>query len=101
LILGRQDLSVQSFGLSDRVIDLTPLGAVYRLDLTATIIVPDVLSMAVAAATNALASLGLKVSVHQQQSSVMPLGVIISQQPLASTLLPPGATVTLNVSQGP
>jgi hypothetical protein len=94
LILGRQDLRVQGFGLSDRVIDLTPLGAVYRLDLTRTIVVPDVVSMPVAAATNALASVGLKVSVHQQQSTVMPLGVIISQQQPGSTLLPPGATVT-------
>ncbi len=64
--------------------------------------VPNVMGQAQAAASTAITGAGLVVGVVTQEFSVTVVsGSIISQDPVAGTLVAPGSTVALTVSKGP
>lgn len=66
------------------------------------VIVPDLRNSSEAQATQALARLGLKLSVDRSEhSSQIPGGFVISQNPRANDNLKPGRTVTVVTSLGP
>lgn len=62
--------------------------------------VPSVLGYTYASAVSKLEGTGFDV-IRQDQDSDEPVGMVIGQDPTAGTLLEPGKTVTLTVSQGP
>lgn len=68
----------------------------------APVAVPNVLNMTRTAAQAALTGAGLAVgTVTQAYSGTVPVNNVISQNPVAGTLLPPGNAVALIISQGP
>jgi hypothetical protein len=65
------------------------------------VVVPDVVGMTLAAATSALTSAGLAVgTVTTANSSTVPAGSIISENPAAGSSVPAGSAVSLVVSNG-
>jgi len=68
----------------------------------ASIAVPDVVGLSQAQATADINAAGLVVgTVTQQNDNNVPVGDVISQDPVAATLVLPGAAVNLTISQGP
>jgi beta-lactam-binding protein with PASTA domain len=68
----------------------------------ATTAVPDVVGLTLAAAESAITGAGLVVgTVSQQNDNSVPAGNVISQNPVAATLVAPGSAVSLVVSLGP
>jgi hypothetical protein len=63
--------------------------------------VPGVVGSTQAAATSAITSLGLTVTVNTVASSRAAAGTVISQTPLASTLVFPNTAVTIEVASAP
>ncbi len=64
-----------------------------------TVSVPKAVGLTVADASTLLQNSGLKTQTRQVSSS-QPAGVVVSQAPSAGSMVKPGTTVTLNVSQG-
>jgi serine/threonine-protein kinase len=62
--------------------------------------VPDVTGMPQADAESALAEAGLEVAVSQEQSTTVPAGAVIRQDPPAGEQVDKGSTVTIVVSTG-
>jgi hypothetical protein len=63
--------------------------------------VPNVVGATQAAATTAIQSAGLVLgTVTEQSSSTVPIGNVISESPLASTVVSPGSAVALVISSG-
>ncbi|MCL2503697.1 MAG: Stk1 family PASTA domain-containing Ser/Thr kinase [Coriobacteriia bacterium] len=65
-----------------------------------TVVVPDVRNKSRSAATEALRSVGLKVSVTEQFDEAVKTGIVISQSPLPDVEVVEGSTVTIVVSKG-
>ncbi len=63
--------------------------------------VPGVAGDAQAEATDALEALGLDVAVDPQFNDTVDEGLVVSQNPRRGEGVPPGATVTIEVSKGP
>ncbi len=64
--------------------------------------VPNVVGLAQDAATTTIETAGLVIgTVTQVSSGTVPVGQVISQSPLAGTLVSPGAFVSIAVSSGP
>jgi serine/threonine-protein kinase len=90
------------------VIDTSPpggnkvaAGSVVTLDVSsgpAKVKVPDVVGQSSTAAQNALQQFNVKQKVDTTSSK--PPGTVVRQDPVAGTLLAPGSTVTIFVSQG-
>ncbi|NOX69214.1 MAG: PASTA domain-containing protein [Gammaproteobacteria bacterium] len=68
----------------------------------ANVAVPNVIGLSQAQATTDINTAGLVVgTVTQQNDNNVPLGNVISQNPVAATLVVPGSAVDLTISQGP
>ncbi len=68
----------------------------------ATVAVPNVVGLGQAAAESAITGAGLTVgNITQQNSSSVPVGDVISQNPIGGTQVTPGSAVDLVVSLGP
>lgn len=64
--------------------------------------VPDVLGKSLSEATAVIVSAGFSLGrVVQGYSETEPAGAIISQNPVSGTMMPPGTTINLVISQGP
>ena len=82
--------------------NLGATGSTTRQISAANITVPSVVGQTQNAATSAIVGAGLAVgSVTVQASATVPAGSVISQNPVAGTLVAPGSSVNLVVSSGP
>jgi PASTA domain len=72
---------------------LTPPGVVVEI--------PNVVGLIEPTATAELRAAGYQVAVEFQSGGSVPSGIVISQQPQASTPLLSGSTITLEISSGP
>jgi PASTA domain/HAAS len=61
---------------------------------------PSLVGLTQAVAANRVASLGLTVRVQYVRSSALPRGTVVIQSPAAFSRMPPGATITLQLSPG-
>jgi hypothetical protein len=68
--------------------------------IVGTITVPDVVGDDVGAADAELAATYLEIATVEAYSASVPVGAVISQDPVASSEVDPGSTVTLTVSLG-
>jgi hypothetical protein len=74
----------------------------YEYGATApTVTVPDVVGQASADAETAVTDAGLTFTAVEEISATVPLGDVISQDPLGGVQVPSGSDVTLTVSTGP
>jgi serine/threonine-protein kinase len=64
------------------------------------VVVPPVVREPYENAKSALEGAGLKVA-RRNVESTEPAGTVVAQDPAANTQVPPGSTVTVNVSKGP
>jgi hypothetical protein len=61
---------------------------------------PSLVGLTQTVAANRAASLGLTVRVQYLRSSALPRGTVVTQSPYAGSGMPPGATITLQLSPG-
>jgi serine/threonine-protein kinase len=64
------------------------------------VVVPPVVGQPYENAKSALEGAGLKVA-RRNVESTEPAGTVVAQDPAANTQVPPGSTITVNVSKGP
>jgi RHS repeat-associated protein len=75
---------------------------IFTIQVSAPVIVPNVVGQAQAAAESTISAAGLTVGVTSTATSTtVPTGEVISQNPVAGTSVAPGSTVNLVISTGP
>jgi len=115
LAVDQATLAITATALSSQPVELSRLGQVHRLDLsagspvtgplppssTAPVTVPNIAGMTQAAAVEVLRAADLLNNVTAQPSNVVPAGVVISEAPSPGSRVEPGSTITVTVSSGP
>jgi eukaryotic-like serine/threonine-protein kinase len=109
LTVNRQDTE-NGFLTPGTVIDTNPAaGAVVAKGSAVTvqvavapgIAIPDVSNKSQSAAGSAITQAGLTPKFVEVASDTVPAGTVVNTDPAAGTKVPPGSTVTVNVSNGP
>jgi serine/threonine-protein kinase len=109
LTVNRQDTE-NGFLAPGTVIDTNPAGGAVvpkgtaitvQVAIAPGIAVPSVAGQSQGAASAAITQAGLTPKISQVPSDTVPSGTVVGTDPAAGTKVPPGGTVTINVSSGP